>query len=247
MLKIKYYLTILITFIVTSSFAQTKAAVNHFNKVIVSPHIQVTFVEGNEESVTIKNSTVSSDKINIEVSGTMLRIYLDGAKEITKNKKVYNNGYEEKRSIYNGTVVKAIVTYKTLYDLSVRGEETIVYESLLKGDKFRLTIYGESHLILNEVKLEQLQTVMYGESSLEIKAGSIQSQKYVAYGEGKVNSFAISGNTGKITAYGEADFQLNISDEIKITAFGEAKLAYKGNPVINKGLHIGEMQIDKID
>ncbi len=243
MLKIKYYITILVTFIVTSSVAQTKTNVNHFNKVIVSPYIQVTFVEGSEESVTIENSTVDKDKINIEVNSNTLRIYLDGAKEITKNKTDYNNGYKEKHSIYNGTVVTAIVTYKSLEDLSVRGEETIVCKSLLKGDKFRLTIYGESHLILNEVKLGQLQTVMYGESSLEIKAGSIQSQKYVAYGEGKINSLAISGVTSKITAYGEADFQMNVSDEIKITAFGEAKLAYKGNPVINKGLHIGDMQM----
>lgn len=247
MLKIKYYLTILVTFIVVSSFAQTTTNVNHFNKAIISPHIQVTFVEGNEESVTIENSTVDKDKINIEVNGNTLRIYLDGAKDITKNKKVYDNGYEEKRSIYNGTIVTSIVTYKTLEDLSVRGEETIVCKSLLKGDKFRLTIFGESHLILNEVKLGQLQTVMYGESSLEIKAGSIHSQKYVVYGEGKINSLAISGNTSKITAYGEANFQMNVSDEIKITAFGDAKLAYKGNPTINKGLHIGEMQIDKID
>lgn len=247
MLKIKCSIAILITLIVTNTLAQTKTNVNHFNKVIVSPHIQVTFAEGNEESVTIENSTVDKDKINIEVNGNTLRIYLDGAKEITKNKKVYDNGYEEKRSIYNGTVVTAIVTYKTLEDLSVRGEETIVCKSLLKGDKFRLTIYGESQMILNEVKLKQLQTVMYGESSLEIKAGSIQSQRYVAYGEGKINTLAIASTTSKITAYGEADFQMNVSDEIKITAFGEAKLSYKGNPVINKGLHIGEMQIDKID
>ena len=247
MLKIKYCLAMLITFAVSHAVAQTTTNVKHFNKVIVSPHIQVTFVQGNEESVTIESSTVSRDKINIEVNSNTLRIYLEGAKDFTKNEKVYDNGYKEKRSIYNGTVVKAIVTYKTLEDLSIRGEETIVCKSLLKGDKFRLTIYGESFLVLNEVKLGQLQTVMYGESSLEIKAGSIQSQKYVVYGEGKINSLAISGNTCKITAYGEADFRMNVSDEIKITAFGDAKLSYKGNPSINKGLHVGETQIDKID
>ncbi|MEP6467781.1 MAG: DUF2807 domain-containing protein, partial [Parafilimonas sp.] len=131
--KIKYCIAILISFSLSQTFAQTKTNVNHFNKVIISPHIQVTFVEGNEESVTIENSTVDKGKINIEVNGNTLRIYLDGAKEITKNKKVNDNGYEEKRSIYNGTVVTAIVTYKILNDLSVRGEETIVCESLLKG------------------------------------------------------------------------------------------------------------------
>lgn len=137
MIKIKYYITILVTFVVTSTFAQITTNVDHFNKAIISPNIQVTFVEGNEESVTIENSTVDRSKINIEVNNKTLRIYLDGAKDIPKNKTDYSNGYKEKHSIYTGTVVTAIVTYKTLDDLSVRGEETIVCESLLKGDKFR--------------------------------------------------------------------------------------------------------------
>lgn len=233
--------------IASSTFAQTTTAVNHFDKVIVSPHVQVTFVEGNEETVTIEKSTVDQAKINIEVNHSTLRIYLDDAKEITKNRKTYENGYQEKRSIYNGTVVTAIVTYKKLVALSIRGEETQVCKSLLKADNFKLKIYGTSKVYLNEVKLEKLQTTMYGESLLVIKAGSIQEQKYTVYGESEINSLGINGNAGKITAYGEADFKLNVSDEIHITAFGEAKLGYKGNPVISKGLNIGGTQISRIE
>ncbi|HEV7423869.1 MAG TPA: head GIN domain-containing protein [Candidatus Paceibacterota bacterium] len=246
MLKLKCSITIVIIFLCLTTFSQT-TTVRHFDKVIVSPHIQVTFVEGNEESVVIEKSSVSKEKINIEVNGKTLRIYLDGAKEVTKNEKVYDNGYKERRSIYQGTVITATVTYKTLNELSVRGEETQVCQSLLKGDKFRLRIYGESHVFLNEVNLGQLQATIYGESFLEIKAGSIADQKYTVYGESKINSLAIDGNTTKITAYGEADFRVNVSEEIKITAFGEATLAYRGNPKINKWFHIGEMQISKID
>lgn len=243
----KFIFVLLSSFACSVALSQTPRPVESFNKVIISPHIQVTFVEGNEESVMIDKSYVSDDKINIEVNGKTLRIYLDGAKEVTKNEKVYKDDYKAQQPIYHGTEVTATVTYKTLNELSIRGEETQLCKSLLKGDKFRLKIYGESTVILNEVDLGELQTTIYGESSLEIKSGSIQSQRYVAYGEGKVNSLGISGNTGKITAYGEGDFRMNVSDEIKITAFGEAKLAYKGNPAINKGLHFGELQIDKID
>ena len=157
MLKLKCYITILIIFGFKTTFAQTTTAVNHFNKVIVSPHVQVTFIEGNEESVTIEKSTVDNEKINIEVNGKTLRIYLDGAKEVTKNEIIYEDGHKVKRPIYKGTVVSAIVTYKTLDDLSVRGEETQVCKSLLKGNKFRLKIYGESQVFLNEVNLGELQ------------------------------------------------------------------------------------------
>ena len=247
MQKLKSGLTVVIILLFKTSFAQTTTAVRHFDKIIVSPHIQVTFVEGNEETVAIEKSTVPNDKINIEVKNGTLRIYLDGAKEIDKNETTYENGYKQKRPLYHGTVVTATVTYKKLDELSIRGEETQVCKSLLKGNKFRLRIYGESHVLLNEVDLGELQATIYGESYLDIKAGSVADQKYTVYGESKINSLAIESNTTKITAYGEADFRVNVSDEIKITAFGEATLAYKGNPRINKWLHFGEMQISKID
>ena len=247
MVQPKSFFTIIILFVCQMSFAQTTTAVKSFDKVIVSPHIQVTFVEGNEESVTVASNAVSNDKLNIEVKDKTLRIYLDGAKELTKNQKVYDNGYKERRSIYNGTIVKATVTYKTLRTLSVRGEETIVCKSNLTGKKFNLKIYGESHVVLNEVNLGELRTTIYGESYLDIKSGTVTHQKYTTYGEGKINSLGVNNNSASITAYGESDFSLNVSDAIKITAYGEAKLKYTGNPVITKGLHIGQLHIDKID
>ncbi len=247
MTKYKLYATAVLMFFLVKAFAQTITKVNHFDKVIVSPHIQVTFVEGDEESVTIESATVSNDKINIEVKNNTLHFYLDSAKNITKSKKVHDNGYEEKRPVYKGTVVTAVVTYKKLNELSLRGEETHICKSPLTGDQFRLWIYGESDVMINEVNLGKLTATMYGESSLLLKSGTIRDQKYVAYGESKINSLGITGRVSKLTAYGEADFKMNVSDEIKMVAFGEAKLAYKGNPKINKGLHLGEIHIDKID
>ena len=144
-------------------------------------------------------------------------------KKIRKRKK-------GKQPIYNGTIVTATVIYKTLEELSIRGEEAIVCKSVLKGDKFRLKAYGEPEVFLNEVSLGELKATLYGESNLVIKAGSIKDQKYTAYGESKINSLGINNNTTKITAYGESDFQLNVSDEIRLTAFGEAVVNYKGNP-----------------
>jgi hypothetical protein len=247
MQKFKFFIAALMIFSVKATEAQTTTAVSHFDKVIISPYIEVTFVEGNQESVTIERSTVDKEKINIEVNNKTLRVYLDDAKELTKNKKVYTNGYKEKQPIYKGTVVTATVTYKTMNELSVRGEETQVCKSLLTGDKFRLKIYGESNVILTQVDLGELHTTIYGETILEIKAGSIHHQRYTTYGESKINSLAVNSNTTRITAYGESNFQVNSSDEIKITAIGEAKLEYKGSAVVNKGLHIGEMQIAKLD
>jgi len=228
-------------------FAQIKTVdVEAFDKVIVSPHVQVTFQQGDSENVAIESSTVSEDKINIEVNGKTLRIYLDGAKEVTKSEKSHENGYERKKSIYKGTVLTATVTYINLEELSLRGEEKFVCKSTLTGDKFRLKIYGESQVYLNDVALGSLQTTIYGESYLELKDGTVGRQKITAYGETKVNTLGVHSKTAKITAYGEGSYRLNVSDDLKITAYGEATVAYQGNPEVNKGIIIGEATIQKI-
>jgi ribosomal protein L31 len=246
MLQLKFYIALFLVFGFRTTFAQT-TTVNHFSKIIISPHIQVTFVQGDEEKVSIEKSSVSNDKINIEVSSKTLRMYLDDAKEVTKHETVDEGGQTVKRPIYKGTMVIATVTYKTLNDLSVRGEEVMLCKSLIKGDEFTLKLYGESHMVFNEVSLGNLNTKIYGESFLEIKSGSITDQKYTAYGESRINSLGIAGNTARLTAYGEADFQVNVSDEIKITSFGNAKLKYKGNPAISKGINVGGVVINRIE
>jgi hypothetical protein len=246
MKKIQFFITALLLGVTINVFAQT-TSVAHFEKIIISPYIQVVFVEGDKEQVDIENCRVDKSKLHIEVNNKTLWVYLEGAKQIPKNEKTYENGYKEKHSIYNGTVVTATITYKMLKDLSIRGEETQVCKSPLSAEKFNLKIYGESKVILNEVNFGELHTKLYGESTLEIKAGTIKEQNYTSYGESKINSIAVNGRTGYITAYGEADFTMNASDKIKVTAFGDAKLHYKGDPEIVKGLHFGEMLIDKMD
>lgn len=240
-------ISLVILFTIQTSFAQIKTVdVDTFDKVIISPHIQVVFERGDSESVSIESSTEPEDKINIEVMGKTLRIYLDGARDVTKSEKTNENGYEQRKSIYNGTVVKATVTYKQLKELSLRGEENIVCKSTLEGDKFNLTIYGASQVYLNKVDIGHLKTTIYGASYLEIKKGTIVRHKIIAYGETKINTLGVESESAKITAYGEGSYRLKVSDDLKITAYGEATVAYEGNPKVNKGIIIGEAKIQKI-
>ena len=246
MQRFKISFSVLLLLLATASFAQTKSTAS-FSKIIVSPYIQVTLVQGDEESVTVNELYVDSSKLHIEVDDNTLRIYLEGAKDFPGNEKDYSNGYKETHSLYKNTSVVATITYKTLEALSLRGEEDQLCKSPINTNKFTLKIYGESNVIFNEMNLQQLSATLYGEGTLEIKAGAIREQDYTCYGESKINSLAITGITGRVTAYGTADFKLNVSDRIKITAFGDAELHYKGNPDIDKGLHFGDMVIDKMD
>jgi len=246
MQSFKTFFSALLILTAFSVNAQTKI-VDHFSKVIVSPYIQVTFIQGDQESVTIDDIEVDTSKLHIEVNDNTLRIYLEGAKDFPKYEKDYSNGYQETYPLYNKTSVEATITYKTLEALSLRGEGTQFIKSPVEANEFTLKIYGESEVIFNEMDVQAMETTMYGESTLEIKSGTIEDQKYTSYGDGKINCLATNGSTSRIIAYGEADFKLNVADRIKITSYGSAQLHYKGTPEIVKGLHFGDMVIDKID
>jgi len=229
----------LLAFMTIPAHAQT-FSVGHFHKATISPYIQVTFVEGDEESVTINNMITDSKKLHVEVHGGILRMYLDGAKEIPHTREGYH-------PLYPDHAVIATVVYRKLDVLSLRGSEQFLCKSPLSVNQFTLRMYGESSIIFKEVHIDRMNATLYGRSSLDIQAGAIDEQHYTCYGEGKVNTTAIAGQEASVTAYGESEFTVNVSDRIKITAFGEAKLRYMGTPTIVKGIHVGEMDLKKID
>lgn len=240
---------LLIAFLFASNgvLAQSNSiSVEHFDKIIVSPHIEVNLVEGSEESVLIENARLSGDKINVEVEGKTLRIYLDGAKMVTKSEKHDNGQWKGSKSIYNGTMATATITYKNLDVLSVRGEEVINCESAIEQDDFKLRIYGESKVYLNAVSVDKLIVSIYGASYLEIKDGVVNNQVYRAYGESEVNTLDVGNTNTKITAYGESNFRVNVSDKLKVTCYGEASINYKGEASVDKGIIIGEASVRKI-
>lgn len=217
-----------------------------FDKIIVNPHIEVVFREGENESVVVEDISVSMDKLNVEVKGKTLHVYLDGARPLTKSKKGKDEWGNNKSSIYKGRIVKMIITSKNVKEYSLRGEEKIVFDSPINRKELQLKIYGESEVTINELIVDELEVAMYGENELKIKKGSTQYQKFVLYGESDINTLDLENKTTKVVAYGEGFLQLNTLEKLKITAYGEAKILYKGDPEITKRIILGEATIKKI-
>ena len=218
--------------------------VDHFHKVMVSSFIQATFVQGDVESVTINSAIVDTTKLHVETHGGVLRLYLDGARDIPHTER---DASGRRIDLYPRHAMIVTVTYKKLDALSLRGEEKYLCESPLSSSTFHLRVYGESTVIFTAVHFGKMFSTIYGESTLDIRSGVVSKQYYTCYGEGKINSTAIAGRAAKVTAFGEAEFRVNVSDRIKLTAFGEAKLRYMGNPEIVKGIHIGEVNVQRLD
>src|SRR5258708_420264 len=100
-----------------AGYAQS-GPVKPFHKVIISPYIQATFVQGDKESVTINGIIVDSSKLHVEVKHGALRLYLDGAKDILHNDHQDYSG-NGSRHLYPKHAVIATVMYKKLDALSL--------------------------------------------------------------------------------------------------------------------------------
>jgi hypothetical protein len=229
-----------------AAYGQTRP-VGHFHKVIVSPYIQVTFVQGDEASVTINHAIADINKLHVEVRGGTLRLYLDGAKKLPHDQGDRNDGDWRGHPLYPKHAIVATVVYKKLNSLSLRGNESFVVQSPLVARKFRLREYGETAISLSEVQIGKMHSTIYGECSVDIKAGVVNRQYFTCYGEGKINTTAITGQKAKVTTFGDAEFRVNVSDLIKIISFGDAKICYRGNPDIVKGIHFGGVDVEKLD
>lgn len=221
--------------------------VDSFDEVIISPHLEVVFKKGNEESVTVNELKVPMNKLNLEVKRNTLHVYLEGAKITTETKKVMVDGSMRKVPIYKGTQGKLVVTYKDVETFSLRGEEKFVFDSTLSKNKMKFNIYGESQIEVKEAQIDELRVAIHGESSFEIKKGKIKKQRFTAYGESMVNTLGVNNETTKITAYGDGDYKFNISERLKITSYGESNISYKGNGEVKKGLVIGDTTIEMIE
>lgn len=236
-----------IVFALNGIMAQDKiVTVNAFDKIIVSPHITVNLVEGDEEKVVIDNAKVEVDKIHVEVEGNTLRLYLEGAKVVTQSERISNDQWQGSRPLYSGTMATATVTYKTLKNLSVRGEEMVHCKSPIKGGDFKMSLYGETKVYVNLISVDKLTCAIYGSSYLEIGKGDVKKQVYRAYGESEVNAVGMHAAETKITAYGESNFRVNVSDRLKVTCYGETNVNYTGNAQVDRGIIIGEAKVRKI-
>lgn len=217
-----------------------------FDKIIVSPHIEVIFKKGDKPAIEIMDINIPIEKFHYELNKGTLQVYLEGAKTYTKNKKIVLRETERKVPLYKGTVAKIIMTYTDVKIFSLRGEEKIMFQTPLIQRECVLRIYGKSEVTMNTIKLDGLDVSIYGDSFLNLEKGSIKKLKVTAYGASKVMASDVITEEIKLTAYGDGIFKFNVSDRIKVSSYGEATVLYKGDATLKKGIVIGESTIKKM-
>ncbi len=217
-----------------------------FDKISVSPKISLVLEKGDKESVRIVYTNISPGKINVEVVGNKLRIYLNQARLVDKRERTSDN-HNARESMYHDVTVTAYVTFRHLKELEMRGAETLTCDSEIDTDKFKLKVYGEAEVNLASLKAHKFKASLYGVNNIKIKSGESAHQVYRLFGENKIDTRGLESTTASARIYGEGRLRMKATDEVRINAFGEPDIDISGNPHISRGIMIGRTHIELHD
>jgi len=216
--------------------------VNHFNKIIASPKINLVMVDGPTESVKINYANIDPSKINVVVKHHTLHIYLDGSRYTEKKKRVKFDGEVRKENVYTNASITAYVTYNQLQKLVVRGEQEVDIQGPIENKKFKLSAYGECDITLASLQVGWFKATLYGQNAVRIKEGFAEEQKYKLFGENKIDAQALQGEEVASTTYGESRLKLQAKQNLRLVTLGESNVYVKGSPEVSK-LTLGEISI----
>lgn len=228
-----------------SAFGQNSKEkdLNKFERIIVSPHINLVLVQGNQEHIKVEYDNVDLRDINVEVSGNTLRVFLENAKIVEKQTRDKDYDYNYSRGIYADARITAYVTFEDLEYLEVRGDQWVQVDSPIRAEQFKLRLYGETDVRFKNIQTEYFKVSLFGENELNIDEGKVEYQKYVMYGDNMVDVSRVRSLHATTKVYGESEISLHAEHELQVTALGEGIIMYTGNPKVNRGLIIGEPKI----
>lgn len=214
----------------------------HFTRVIASPRVNLILTKGNIESVRLVYNNVNESKINIDVTGKTLRIYLDNARKYEKTLPEKNED-GVRPMMYADAAVTAYVTYKELDLLEIRGNQELSCMDPIEADAFTLRAYGENEIRFSSVKTGFFKAKLYGENDLRIRKGRTLEQKFRLFGENNIDTKGVRSDYIITSIFGEGSLSVNSAEEVRIDAFGEPEIHVDGGAQVNKRLVIGKANI----
>lgn len=214
----------------------------HFTRIVASPRINVILTRGDREAIRLVYHDVSKNKINIDLTGRTLRIYLDNARKVERMKPG-SGRHGRRESMYAGASVTAYVTYRELEMLEIRGNQELTCNGPINSDQFTLRAYGENDITLSSLHTEFFKAKLYGENDLRIKKGKVIEQKYLLYGENKIDTREMRSAYSVTSIFGEGYLKINSSEEVRVDAFGEPRIYVDGGAYVNRRLVFGKATI----
>lgn len=225
-----------------ASAQEIRKNVKDFNRIIASPHINVILNQGDRASVRLVYDNIAADKININVTGKTLRVYLDDARNIERATTTAGPSLA-KATAYRGASVTAYITFTELNGIEIRGNQELSCNDPIESEAFTLRAYGENEIRFSSLKTDLFKAKLYGENNLRIHKGRTLEQKYISYGDNKVDAKGVRSDYIITSMFGEGSLKINSAEEVRIDAFGEPYIHVDGGANINRRLVIGNADI----
>ncbi len=232
-------------FISLSTLLPAQHTLQDFNQIVAGQHIHLVLTPGDENTLTTDFQDIEEDELVIDQRGKTVRIYLRRAKFLEKSYKIRANGYHSRKGVYGEGKVVVNLMYKDLRKLVIKGEQDVHIDGPIFAKRFRLKMYGEPTITIDEMYAEKLVATAYGECKLDIRGGHSEVLRYRLFGESDLNTEAMKTGLTRVTSFGDSRITLD-TDEIGLTVFGEIDIAHVGS-LRHHGLVIGEKQYQRID
>jgi hypothetical protein len=205
-----------------------------FEKVAVSDRIDLLLEKEDTPSAFVTYDDVSKEDIIMEVKGKTLRIYLKGCR-----RGCMDHGHQNAR-------IKVNLSYRNLSKLVVMGSQRVEQIGALDEDRFVLKAYGDSDIIMDEVRSYGFKVALFGDGNLRVNGGSVNHLVVKSFGDQEILLGRLSSEHAKLQAFGESDVDLQTHQELNISVFGESSIRYSGNPWVNRKIVLGELQLQSL-
>ena len=241
----KYLVIIVVLCFTGNAWSQQSYQIGRFDRVVVSPHINLVLVKGNTEEVKIEALGVDEGEIHVEEHNDLLSIYLEGARYFERNDDFYDNDERWRHDGYKDVEVTAYVTYTYLESIQIRGAQQLTCLDAIDQDRLKVSIYGEVEATFGELVLEEFRLSVFGDNNIMVQSGNIDDQIIRSYGSNDLSLEKVFSDEIRVSSFGSNSFNLQAEDEIRVTSFGDADIEFTGNAFVSRGIIIGDTNIDR--
>lgn len=193
-----------------SVFAQNTATrkLEKFTGVSAAEGIDVNLVKGSKYEAKITAKGIDMDDVLTEVSGSMLKIHLDGG--------------------HHNVDVKVEVTFVSLDKIKASSAADIESSSVIEGDMLEVDASSAADIHL-KVKVKELRVDASSSADI-ILSGTADSQNVDISSAADYKAFDLVSKEADVSASSAADANVNVTERLDASASSGASVRYKGNP-----------------
>ena len=195
----------------TSVFAQSGATrkLDKFTSISVSEGIDVNLKKGSSHKAEITAKNIDLEDILTEVSGSTLKIHLDG-----------NN--------HNNVNVTIEVTFVSLEGVRAMSAADVTSYSVIEASDFKVKASSAADVTL-ELKVNTLEVDASSAADITL-SGTAGSQTVEISSAADYKAFELKSKTANVSASSAADAKVSASESLDASASSGGSVKYKGNP-----------------